>query len=139
MLLREEGPKRLDELGISLESIRAILESRLPKYDLVRTGYSSYVEDCKNTEAFGLYGGFTVFVSYNPAGIVNALWCSPWGIAKDYLQDSKNPLLEVFGILSAQFELLFVDWGWCRMFKLNDQHVIEEYLEEHIRQLETNK
>jgi len=137
MVLREENPKRLVELGISLERIGEVLQSRLPKYDLVQTGYGSYVENCENTEGYGFDGGFDIFVRHNAAGIVNAIWCNPWGFDRDAVRESKKSILDVFDALSAEYELLFVDWAWSRMFKLNDRYALEQYLDEHIHRSES--
>jgi hypothetical protein len=133
MVLREESPKGLVDLGIRFDRVREILTSRLPKYDLVQTGYGSHVEKCENTEAFGFERDFTVFASRNSAGIVDALWVNPWGSN----EENKQVILEFCCSLSADYQLLFVDWAWCRLIRLDDKPELQKYLDEHIRRQES--
>ncbi len=114
MFLREDSPRKLSELGITLAEIRKSLSGKCPEYDAVYTGYSSVRDLCSNVHAFGEDEQAIIFVEIDENEAVVSIWCS----------DASRELY----LLPKINHLLLVDWGWKFVSPLSEKSRIEDYI-----------
>lgn len=126
MYMRPSEPITLAALAIRDADLHDTLTSSLLPYDRVQTGYSSHAEDCRNTRGFGFESDFAVFYEYDDHGIVTATWLDLYGPAAS----EQKKLLAALGAVSQLGKLLYVDWGWCRLYALEDGASLMSYLHE---------
>jgi hypothetical protein len=119
MYVREDNPKKLSELGITLQKLRDALSEILPEYDEVYTGYSTSRVQCTNTYAFGQDNGETIFVEVNKSRIITSLWVS-------------DPMPELLSLPKHE-RLLLADWGWEFICPLSNKIELENYLIERTK------
>ena len=74
MFVRGNNPAPLGSLGISRGDLIKTIHPRLPQFDHVFTGYSSYRELCPHTTAFGADMSVALFAQYDDADLVTAAW-----------------------------------------------------------------
>lgn len=113
MYAREESPKKLLDLGITLQQLRDGLSEILPEYNEVYTGFGSSQIQCTNTHAFGQDNGETLFSEVNDSKKITSLWVS----------DSMPELL----CLPKYDRLLLADWGWEFICPLSNKKQLESY------------
>lgn len=124
MYVRLPNPVELMTKSISIEEISQVLTPYLQPYDVVRTGYSTYVETLSGTLAFGNEPAIIVFAEHRDR-LISAIWFT--------LQPSDEEQIEIATAALrtlAKWSLIFVDWGWSRVIHLNDDDAIREYLRE---------
>jgi|APMI01.1.fsa_nt_gi hypothetical protein len=117
--LREENPKKISELNITIEKIREAFQEKLPEYDEVYTGYSSERILCNNTYAFGVDQGEILFLETDENGKLTSLWCS-------------EPTTDLYCLPNYE-RFLLADWCWEFICPLADKATIEKYLTERER------
>ena len=117
--LREENPKKISELNITIEKIREAFQEKLPEYDEVYTGYSSERILCNNTYAFGVDQGEILFLETDENGKLTSLWCS-------------EPTTDLYCLPNYE-RFLLADWYWEFICPLADKATIEKYLTERER------
>ena len=127
--LREEPPQSLSDFSISLNNFRDCVEKTLMPYSKVTTGYSSYVENCDNTFAWGIPDkSFTIFC-YTPSENNIAEISLDFGCLNETtLQNA----LTTFANLPKSQELILADWKWSQLSRIADEQKLREYLTQHI-------
>lgn len=126
IFMRSEEPISLSTLTLEAERVSRLLSRHLMPFDKVETGYSSHSEECLNTRAFGFNADCVVYLSTTPSGIVDHLWLGLGGPA----EPARDALVAALVDFSTLGELLFVDWGWGRLFSLSDRVGLGSYLGE---------
>lgn len=114
MYLREESPRKLSELGITLSEIRDALREKCPEYEAVYTGYSSVRDLCRDVHAFGKDDQAIIFAEIDDSENIVSIWCS-------------SASRELF-LLPRIDHLLLVDWGWKFVSPLSEKSKIEDYI-----------
>jgi hypothetical protein len=126
LYIRSDAPHSVEELDIAASDIGAAVQSVLPPFAKVTTGYSSHVEDCPRVQAFGFEHGLTLFIEVGTRGCVSTLWLDPWGLAATEI----DGVVGVLGALPRCSDLLFVDWACSRLFKASDRQAWVTYFDE---------
>ena len=108
----------LKDLNIHIDALRLAISDKLPEYDVVTTGYSSYEEVCKNTIGFGADTSSKLFVQIADEGTICAAW-------------SSEPMVEFLN-LNSLGGLLYVDWAWGFVCPLSDHEVFLGHIAERI-------
>lgn len=116
----------LASLALNREVVSQALSSHLLPFDRVRTGYGSYTEECQDTLAFGFDRDCVICVSTDDSGGVSNLWLGLGGPN----QTERDSLISAMRELRQFAKLLFVDWGWGRLYLLDDEEGISKYLVE---------
>jgi hypothetical protein len=132
MYMRGESPKTLASLNINFESFCSALAQRLPKFDRVETGYSSFIEECQGTNAFGFEQNYLVFVSKDEAQNISNIWLSINATS----ESQQQILLSAFREIEKFGEFLFVDWGWESLFFLREEIRCQQYLQERTERMQ---
>ncbi len=114
--LREDNPRKIIELNITIEDVRNSLEGKLPEYDEVYTDYSSERTLCNRTHAFGKDQGEVIFMETDEDGKLISLWCS-------------DPTTDLYFLPHCE-KFLLADWGWEFICPLADKVRMKEYLTE---------
>lgn len=120
---RSQEPDSLASIGLSVDAISCSLSSHLAQFDRVTTGYSSHVEECSNTLAFGFDGDCVIYVSASEAGTASKIWLGLGGPN----ETERHALISSLRNLRGCSQLLLVDWGWGQLFRLEDEAGISEY------------
>ena len=132
--VQREEPAKLASLTLDADAVSRALSQDLQNFDRVTTGYSSHVEECKSTLAFGSDRDCVIFISTNEAQAVSNIWLGLGGPG----EAERAALLSALRSLSAFSSLLLVDWAWGRLFLLDDENAISQYLVErevHIKKV----
>ncbi len=121
--LRDQNPQRMASLNISTTTLASVLNTILPSYDRVLTGYSSYREESKHTLAFGSETACIVFAGYDSNNIVQDIWLD-LGLA-----DEAGQGLALSGLLrlAEMNDLLLVDWSMGELIHLSNAEQIKMY------------
>lgn len=122
--LRPDAPQELGSLSIDLNAMKLAIGSLFQPYDAVTTGYSSYVENCPNTVAWGNTEALTIFADYDETQVIKHIWLS---IGMLNSTEAKEALL-MFQSLPKCAEMLLANWNWGRLISLKDEHELESYL-----------
>lgn len=133
VFMQKEEPAKLASLTLGADVVSRALSQDIPKFDRVTTGYSSHVEECRDTLAFGFDRDCVIFISTNEANAVSNIWLGLGGPG----EAERGALLAALRSLSAFSSLLLVDWAWGRLFLLDDEIAISQYLVE--REIHMNK
>lgn len=73
--LRKQEPQTISDFSISVNDFKKRVEKTLAPFSKVTTGYSSHIENSKNTLAWGLNEReFTIFANYTRENLISALW-----------------------------------------------------------------
>jgi hypothetical protein len=124
MYCRGDARVPLITLALSEDAVCKALAVSLPPFDVVTTGYSSQVENCKGTRAFGFHADVVIYVDVEESGTVEHAWLGLGG--NDVAE--RAALLQAFKGLAALGKLLVVDWAWGSVHALDDGVGLEEYL-----------
>lgn len=126
--LREDAPKSLAELSISIDELKEKIEKTMFPYSKVTTGYSTYVEECQNCLAWGIgERDFTLFVNSTNGNIIDTMWLD-FGIIKN----NNFPLiLETFRNLPNFNQLIIADWRWEQVANIGNEKSLVNYLKLH--------
>lgn len=125
MYVQTQEPETLASLSLNAGVVSRALSLTLPRFDRVTTGYSTYVEECKNTHGFGFDRDCVVFISFCDAGAVSNIWLGLGGPN----DAERRALLSALRQLQTLSGLLLFDWAWGGLFLLEDQDGICRYLE----------
>lgn len=126
--LRNENPKSLIEFAISVDEFKESVEKTLVPYSEVTTGYSTHVETCKHTLAWGIgEREFTIFAIFTPEKLIDVIWLDVCVLKE------KNLALvtETFNNLPRHNELMIVDWNWSDIADIGDETSLQGYLLSH--------
>ncbi len=127
MFIRTDNPSPLSSKLISRRSLSERMPITAPQFDQVFTGYADYRERCNGVAAWGPGSGVALFVESNPDDVVTAVWFDLW-IAS---QREQQVALDLLRSLS-DLDCLLADWGWSRLYQLNDSRGIEQYIAERL-------
>ena len=108
MYMREDSPKKLVDLGITVSTLRETMTEHLREVPVIYTGYSSHRELCKHTVGFGLDADCIVYAEWNEANVVKTIWTGLFTPHANELQRVVAALQQ----LGQRFPLLYVDWAW---------------------------
>jgi hypothetical protein len=122
--MRAQEPVTLASLALNLEVVIQALSSHLLPFDRVRTGDWSCTEESQNTLAFGFDRDCVICVTTDDSGGVSNLWLGLGGPN----QTERDSLISAMRELRQFAKLLFVDWGWGRLYLLDDEDGISQYL-----------
>jgi hypothetical protein len=104
--LRPGPPQSLRTLGIRASSVALAVSPILPSYQRVTTGYSSHVEECPATRAFGRDDSATLFFDEDASGVITACWIDPWTAVA-----GAPAFAQALSGLPLATEMLLVDWA----------------------------
>lgn len=126
--LRNDSPKSLIEFSISVDDFKECVEKTLTPYSEVTTGYSTHVETCKNTLAWGIgEREFAIFASFTPENLISVLWLDVCVLKENNLA----LVTETFNNLPGHNELMIVDWNWSDVANIGDEASLQRYLLSH--------
>ena len=106
MYVRNNPLKELKEYEIDFIKMDKQLSNIAIKYEKVTTGYSTYVEECKNTIGYK-FNGIKIFISKDNKNITNIwfdFYLNELSIAED--------LYKLLKIITNDYDLIFVHWSW---------------------------
>lgn len=124
VLMRTQEPDTLASLALNREVMSQALSAHLLPFDRVWTGYGSHTEEYQDTLAFGFDRDCVICVSTDDSGSVSNLWLGLGGPS----QTERDSLISAIRELRQFAKLLFVDWGWGRLYLLDDEEGISQYL-----------
>lgn len=125
--MREDNPISMHDKKVLITLLENSLDGVLPKFDEVCTGYSSYREKSKHTNAFGQDENVVMFYD-SKDNFINHIWFT-LDISKE------NDIMvarDMFHALSKLGEFIIVDWGWDFVEKINNLEKIESYLQKRL-------
>ncbi|MDR1315231.1 MAG: hypothetical protein LBK13_00030 [Spirochaetales bacterium] len=106
--VRNNDPvKKLEDYKIAYAEMDKILSGISIKHEKVTTGYSSYVEACKNTTGYSL-NEIKIFISYNDENYITHIWFDFYLEKLSIAED----LYRILEIITDTYDLIFVDWAW---------------------------
>lgn len=121
---RRDNPSEIAALNIDAHEFSQALQSHMPKFDVVATGYAAHKEECKSVSAFGHDNDEQIFVEHHN-NIVTNIWLS-------------DPFTELPNILPRPHEWLYVDWAWGFVCPLKETHVYIDYIAKRDAQMQKN-
>lgn len=124
MYFRPDAPQTLADTRIARMELQRVLEPFLPKFDRVKTGYSTYRETCQNTIAFGADTNLILFAAHD-GEYITALWLTIHGLS----EHDTELAFRMFQTMS-KWELLLVDWSMSALIALGDMDAVGQYLAE---------
>jgi hypothetical protein len=104
--LRNNHPKELEEYKIDYIGMDKILSNIAIKHEEVTTGYSTYVEECKNTIGYN-FNGISIFISHNDKYVTH-IWFDFYLEKLSMAED----LYKILKIMTNYYDLVFVNWTW---------------------------
>lgn len=125
--MREDNLISMHDKKILITLLENSLDGILPKFDEVCTGYSSYREKSKHTNAYGQDENVVMFYD-SKDNFINHIWFT-LDISKE------NDIMaaqDMFHALSKLGEFIIVDWGWDFVEKINILEKIESYLQKRL-------
>jgi hypothetical protein len=126
--LRKEEPESLMNFSITVSDFKESVEKTLAPYSKVTTGYSSHVETCKHTLAWGLGDReFAIFANFTPQNLISVLWLDICVLKEANIA----PVMETFRNLPKNNELMIADWNWSQVANIGDETNLRNYLVSH--------
>ena len=126
--LRADGPKSLIDFSISVNELKESVEKTLTPYSEVTTGYSTHVEKCKHTLAWGIGDReFTIFANFTPENLIGVLWLD----VRVLKENNLALVAETFKNLPKHNELMIADWNWSEVANIGDEASLQRYLLTH--------
>ena len=121
--IRGENPYPTKKLNIPFPKLCKALEAVCDNFDEITGCYGL----SENTFAYGVDDNVVVFADYdNKSGEIENIWLN----LNIETIEQKRLAKKLFSTLSAVSEFIVVDWGWSFISKLNDEAVINTYLDE---------
>ena len=120
--LREDHSQHLRSLGISINSVAAVLDPILEPAEEVYTGYSTYRERCYNTRAWVLSCGTALLADFDETGVIQHFWIV--NEPAEYIEQLKQAL-RALGELGDFF---IADWNHDIAVPCNDNDKLRDYL-----------
>jgi len=127
MFSRSESPIPLSGLGIAKASLERLLDGVLPKTEEVLTGYSTYLEACDDTAAYGYSDNVAMFFDWNDGTIGNI-----WLVLDVRDEGDVAAARRMLAALSELGDLIIADWGWSFIESLADREGIDGYLRKRL-------
>ncbi|MBV8252437.1 MAG: hypothetical protein JO154_07500 [Chitinophaga sp.] len=126
IVVRDETPINISELKIDAALLNNYLTSHSTQvFDVVKTGYGSYVEIVNNAVAYG-FDKLAIVVESTDS-IVKNLFLIDYYPPKEKIC---QPILPVLHDLGTKHSLILVDWNAWNIIRLNDIAAVNNYLEE---------
>ena len=126
IVVRDETPINITALKIDVALLDDYLTLHSTQtFDVIKTGYGSYVEIIDNAVAYGFDKLAIVVESVD--GIVKNLFLIDYYPPKEKIC---QPILPVLHDLGTQHSLILVDWNAFAIIRLNDKAAVNSYLEE---------
>lgn len=121
-------PQTLASMAISTDSWKSALRSsKLKFHSKVTTGYSSYVEICRDCAAWAGENEVAIFAEFK-ADIIERIWFSFDNLTEQGLQNSFEAIQQI----PKQNELIIADWNWSQVIKISDNEMLFQYLQAHL-------
>jgi len=124
MYMRCQAPIPLGAFGVTIEEMGAAVESLLPPFEQVLTGYSTRQEPCPSTAAWGDDDSGAVFAEVGDGGVIRAVWLSLNGIPPARVPHWSQALRAI----PRAAELMIVDWNVGDVVPLSDESALSAYL-----------
>lgn len=120
--VRNDPKKNIFDYKIKKIDFEELFEATGGHIEKVYTGYSSYREECKNTNAYKL-DEIALFYSYKD-DYISDIWFD------FYLEDegaAKNLYL-ILKVIANAYDVLFVHWGWGYYSRIKQDKTLKDKL-----------
>ncbi len=126
--VRSQNPRALSSVNICRSKFTEYMPSRMPHFDRVFTGYSSYRTECKNTIAFGPSDSLVAYAEFDDNDVISSVWFSL------DLQSTDDVMIanELASALS-RWPVLLADWGWSQLIRLADADSLTQYFRGRVK------
>ena len=129
MYVRDNPIKELETYKIDYIKMDKILSNIALKYEKVTTGYSTYVEECKNTIGYSL-NGINIFI-LNDNKYIKKIWFDFYLEELGMVED----LYKILKTITNDYDLIFVHWSWGFYSKVNEDKELKNKLLEICKKL----
>ncbi len=132
--VRSANPVPLSSVKITRSDFARCMPVAMEPFDQVLTGCSSFRTECKRTIAFGPHPSLVAFAELDDGDIVQAVWFT-FDLAS---QEDVEIAMELMRGLAC-WPVLVADWGWSRLFHVNDIDAFESYFQQRMQVFGENK